>query len=127
MASISIGVISDEQKKAAQDILCDAYESGIAYWAKALKPATRIEATGDYLAIHICEKDASGEVAKSGTVRASDIVRAARTIIQNPAVTNQYVIAACVALLFRPDTIDYDAIVADALVQTALFGEIVYG
>lgn len=113
-------------------LLSTALEQGIGYWAEARK---HVEKSFEGETINpwtvSCEIRAACEptdvTGKWKKLDFETLRRGILWIVENPAVKNQYHLAACVGLLRGDEDADYDCETADLIVQAGLYQEIVYG
>ena len=116
-------VLSQED---VDDIMCGALEGGINYWCR------KAEVVGDYLGEYASEQIARGgqlklydqEEDEVYTLDSEKLLNGIKLYAQNPVGCN------CLDMVDGHLEIDFcnaDAIVCDAIIQYALFGEVVYG
>lgn len=103
------------------DIICTALEGGINYWCD------RVEVEGEYLG-----EFASDQISRGGTLILHDsekLYRYKLTLDKVLKGLETYIRERGLAVIYDIDieTIDIDAEDADAIIQYALFGEIIYG
>lgn len=108
------------------DIMVTALEGGITYWC------CKAEVIGQYLGEY-----ASEQISRNGTLRLYDMEQDERYLLTRYKLLEgiaMYVANPCSANIveqidgeIRIDTCNVDAEVADAIIQLALFGEVVYG
>ena len=108
------------------DIMCGALEGGINYWCN------RAEVVGEYLGEY-----GSEQIARGGTLRLHDyeegktyeltkekFLKGVELWAKNPVGCN------CLEQIngkFRFDCCNADAVVCDAIIQYAIFGDVIYG
>lgn len=116
-------VVSQED---IDDIMCGALESGITYWC------SRAKVVGEYLGEYGHEQIARGgklelhdrEEDKVHTLDLEKLLNGIKLYAQNPVGCN------CLEQVdghLEIDCCNADAVVCDAIIQYALFGEVVYG
>jgi len=114
----------------AAEVLSCAIEGGTNYWA-AVSDITRDADLGvTRVLYHPLTEAEDGYEEKGRVVSAESVKRAIRLIAYSGTTCGlskgSCIINDCRALLFEDDA-DYDADTADAVVQVALFGKLVYG
>lgn len=103
------------------DILSTAFEGGIGYWAIATNIAR--DAEGNYAAITL--EDAEGEEDWSHLVDCDAIHRGIQAVFDELRGTKVH--RNLLTAVINDDAGDIDADDADAIVQMACFGDVVYG
>lgn len=107
------------------DIMCGALEGGITYWCN------RAEVVGEYLGEYGSEQISRGGILKLHDMEAEKIyeltkekfLKGVELWAKNPVGCN------CMEQIdgkIRLDTCNADAIVCDAIIQYAIFGEVIY-
>lgn len=107
------------------DIMCGALEGGITYWCK------RAEVVGEYLGEYGSEQISRGGILKLHDMEAEKIyeltkekfLKGVELWAKNPVGCN------CMEQIdgkIRLDTCNVDAVVCDAIIQYAIFGEVIY-
>jgi len=102
--------------------LVDAAGYGIAYWA--------VEGRQDDEAqtyTIVLDEDAAEEAGKSEVVLTYAQLRTAIRKIARGDIVNQGLTKAAKDFIFRPEDADLDSEFADAVVQVAVFGDVVFG
>lgn len=108
------------------DIMCGALEGGITYWCN------RAEVVGEYLGEYGSEQIARGgmlklhdrEGGKEYELTKEKLLKGIELWAKNPVGCN------CLEQIdgkLRIDTCNADAIVCDAIIQYAIFGDVIYG
>lgn len=108
------------------DIMCGALEGGITYWCN------RAEVVGEYLGEYGSEQIARGgmlklhdrEGGKEYELTKEKFLKGIELWAKNPVGCN------CLEQIdgkLRIDTCNADAIVCDAIIQYAIFGDVIYG
>lgn len=108
------------------DIMCGALEGGITYWCK------RAEVIGEYLGEYGSEQIARGgmlklyvrEGGKTYELTKEKFLKGIELWAKNPVGCN------CLEMMdgkFRIDCCNADAVVCDAIIQYAIFGDLIYG
>ena len=125
--------ITDEQ---LDDIMCAALEGGITYWCDEAK------VVGDYLGEYVHEQIARGgqlilsdsEEGKTYELNKEKLLKGLELYLTNggdaETASREIVDTAEVAVPtyeYTIDTCEVDAVVADEIVQYALFGDVIYG
>ena len=118
-------------EKDIDDIVCTALEGGINYWCKQAR------VVGDYLGEY-----ASDQISRGGkltlvlyeaaddtdkveyTLRKGNLLNGIKLYMENP---HPYDITCVEHSVTKLDTCHVDGVVADMIVQYAIFGEIVFG
>ena len=107
------------------DIMCGALEGGITYWCN------RAEVVGEYLGEYGSEQISRGGILKLHDMEAEKIyeltkekfLKGVELWAKNPVGCN------CMEQIdgkIRLDTCNADAVVCDAIIQYAIFGEVIY-
>lgn len=106
--------VTDEQ---IDDIMSDALDGGIGYWCR------RAKVVGEYLGEY-----ASDQISRGGTLILYDAESDDKWEFDLNNFLNGYALAIKEGYFSGdPDGNDYDASVADVIVQLGLFGEVVFG
>lgn len=117
--------------EALHGIFVTALEGGIGYWSVATRYRWSIPGTDgeeDLDSFHaVIEETESGEDTPPVHRIDAEVIRRGLAYFAAPGDGYPHVREAALALLVGDEDVDYDAEVADCIVQAGLFGEVVYG
>jgi hypothetical protein len=118
--------MTPEQKQFLHDVMTDAYESGIGYWAAARN--RKRDSDLNYLEYEVAEAGDYDEVNRTWHRITPEVIDAAiQKILSGKVQIRRDIAAQFVGYPGNIDNCDYDAEGADCAVQIAAFGEIVFG
>lgn len=129
-----MNTLPDITDSAAADLLTGAVEGGTNYWA-AVSDIVRDDDL-NVLSVRYHEQDDDGEYrtplgsysTEGVVVTVEDVKKACRRILtESLEYVGPSLIKEVAVLTVSPDDSDWDAGVADEVVQVALFGKVVYG
>lgn len=114
----------EDPKQYLSDIIITAVEGGIGYWAQIKHYGWKNGPASVYVRETDDDGTPSGEWKK---VTIDLIEKALKKIINLEVDTNEYIVKICAGAFALKDAIEFDAPMADVVVQVALLNEIKYG